>query len=468
MDRIPLTPYRMTLILAYCHYYTPKFLPARCLSATHLSTLATWIGHPQSKLRTVRDHPVLAAHLLVGSAGGLLTVNEGWWRLTPAALAWLQAAPQPQIDLLRQVCQDEFLWQQTADRLGLRDTFNLAFPTFLDQQLAHLAQQTTIGQGIADWSKETADVWQLDLPSNLSLHTLFHLLQIGTWVNEETPGKEWACTGYSVAMAVQRGYSLTMIEAMITQAVAAQLTSDQHQQLVNWYKRHDAVRLRPAYLLETQQPAQLSEIFKRRRLREYVDAQISPRHALVSPKIAPALRRYLMQQGVALAGDSSNSHSPTESITPDPVTVCVGLRVVEEIGCFIPVSVPVDHNTLSTLTEQLSCAQQAEVEHQVQIIREDLLSAIRGRDAFFPAENEPDPALVAMIQTALVNELVLEIAYQGLGELMPRWRQISPLRLEERGSLIYLYTYCYLAEAERTFRLDRIKEWRIAEVCTEW
>jgi predicted DNA-binding transcriptional regulator YafY len=39
---------------------------------------------------------------------------------------------------------------------------------------------------------------------------------------------------------------------------------------------------------------------------------------------------------------------------------------------------------------------------------------------------------------------------------VPRRRTVQPLWLEQRGNLHYLHGYCYLAEADRVFRLDRV------------
>jgi predicted DNA-binding transcriptional regulator YafY len=44
-----------------------------------------------------------------------------------------------------------------------------------------------------------------------------------------------------------------------------------------------------------------------------------------------------------------------------------------------------------------------------------------------------------------------------LGELKASYRQVQPLRLEKRGSLYYLHAYCYRAETNLTFRMDRIQ-----------
>ena len=92
---------------------------------------------------------------------------------------------------------------------------------------------------------------------------------------------------------------------------------------------------------------------------------------------------------------------------------------------------------------------------------------MRGRDAFFPAPEEPPQELIDHIQQAMAAEQWLDIAYQSLVDRRPYWRRVYPLRLEARGRLYYLHAYCALAEADRIFRLDRIADYSIARAISE-
>jgi hypothetical protein len=89
-------------------------------------------------------------------------------------------------------------------------------------------------------------------------------------------------------------------------------------------------------------------------------------------------------------------------------------------------------------------------------IVEGTRSALRDRDAFFPAREGTNPESIATVRRALVGERPLSIAYQALGDSEPHRRLVEPLRLEERGQLYYLYAYRYREEANRVFRLDRL------------
>lgn len=460
MDVIPLTPYRLMLLLAYCQHYTPRFLPARCLSATHLRRLALWLDQPAPRLRTARDHPLLAAHLVVAHSAGLLTAAGGHWHLAPAALDWLAADRLTQIESLRLACVDEAAWQAAADTLGLRHTFNLAFPAFLAQQLARLAQSPPPDPQLAVWLEPAGDdVWRLRLPAHLPLPLHFHLLQIGDWAETGKPPDLWTGSGYAIAAAAQRGYSPLRIEAILTAATDTPFSQTQRQQLAAWYGRHDAVQIQPVYLLQTRQPAQLVDILAVRRLRRHVTRQISPRHAIVAPSLIPGLRLRLRAAGIPLLAADPVPAPPAESAA-DPATLWLGQRVLAEIGRLLPLSIPPDHHTEDALAAQLTPAQRAEAERYAGQIIAALRTAVRGGDPFYPAERPCDPALLAAIETAFAAEDTLEIAYQGLGDEQPRWREVQPLRLETRGALTYLHAYCYTAVADRLFRLDRVLDWR--------
>ena len=63
---------------------------------------------------------------------------------------------------------------------------------------------------------------------------------------------------------------------------------------------------------------------------------------------------------------------------------------------------------------------------------------------------------LAAIRAAVRDSHPLTLAYQALSDREPRRRRARPLALEARGDLTYLRAYCYLAEAELTFRLDRV------------
>src|SRR5690606_26164255 len=106
--------------------------------------------------------------------------------------------------------------------------------------------------------------------------------------------------------------------------------------------------------------------------------------------------------------------------------------------------------------QDLTEEQLTELEGLAKQIVDGVRQAIRGRDAFFPAEEPADPEILTCLQEAIAEEQDVEITYQSLVDKQPYPRRVSPLWLEEKGELLYLHAYCHLAEAERVYRLDRI------------
>jgi hypothetical protein len=445
--RIPLTPYTITLSLAYCHYYTPNFLAGRCLPATHLRALAEWLGAPRPELRSARAHPLLAIHLALAQAAGLLNVSEGYWQVTPFTLAWLEADRLAQVESLSRALQEEIGWAGTLARLGLEEVFTIDFLAYVAQQLA---RQQTEPSPPAHATWQSATDWQLHLSAALPPNLLFHLAQMGAWA----PGHVWQATPLTISTAAQRGYSLTLMTAVLEKATGKSLSLARQQQLLAWYRQHDAVQVRPVYLLSVKEPAHLDAILAQRRWRRHLGKRLSRRQATISPALLPLLRRWLATQQISL--DAPAVDLPTHEMAVDLGYTWLALAVLMGLGQIIELSLAPPAETLFRLQDQLDPAQRADLEQKAQAILAGLRAAIRGRDGYFPQETGVAPEVVATIREAMAREQDLEITYQALGDVVARRRRVEPHRLEEGEQGQYLHGYCYLAQDNRTFRLDRI------------
>ena len=88
-----------------------------------------------------------------------------------------------------------------------------------------------------------------------------------------------------------------------------------------------------------------------------------------------------------------------------------------------------------------------------------LQDALAGRPAF-PARGEPGLPVeetLALVQEALEEGSALEMTYYTAGRDELTHRVVEPLRLETRGGVAYLVGFCHRAQAERVFRVDRIR-----------
>lgn len=459
---LPVTRQSAVLALAYIQYYTCKFIPGRCLTNTHLRRLAAWLGCPDDTLRTIRRQPTLIAHLALLQAANLLRHNNAFWYLTPDALDWLNRPAASQYDhLLHTVGQVAI----TLQAMGLADVVTLDVIAYIQQQLEHQAQRPQPQPGLADWQQVGQDGWHLRLPLTLPTNHIFHLLQIGHWLpGQPLTSKMLAISPLTIAQAFQRGYNLTSITHLLEETTGQPLSDDQQQHLLDWYHRHDAYRLRPAILLSVKQPEQLAAIIKNGNLRPHIQAQIHPRHAIAAPTLQPLLQRWTARLGYLLDApttplppSSTPPNVPPPTNRPDPTPYqWLGLHLLATLGQIIPLPYPPPHAELETLSAHVPPEEQAQMAALAEQIIANLQSAIRGRDAFFPARNPVPPEWIETIRAAMAREQAIDLTYQALGECASTCRRVYPLRLEERGGLHYLYAYCTLAEANRTFRLDRV------------
>jgi predicted DNA-binding transcriptional regulator YafY len=134
----------------------------------------------------------------------------------------------------------------------------------------------------------------------------------------------------------------------------------------------------------------------------------------------------------------------------------LGLHLLAALRQIIPLPYPPPHAELEALSAHVPLEEQAQMAALAEQLIAGSQSAIRGRDAFFPVRKPVPPEWIETIRAALAREQAIDLTYQALGECAPTCRRVYPLRLEEWGALHYLHAYCTLAEANRTFRLDRI------------
>ena len=93
----------------------------------------------------------------------------------------------------------------------------------------------------------------------------------------------------------------------------------------------------------------------------------------------------------------------------------------------------------------------------------DLLARFRVDQASSYTVKVPNlPPDLTVFQTAVDNKLRVEIEYHGSSGLTDL-RVIRPYLIHQRDSILYVTAFCEKARADRTFRIDRILRFRLAE-----
>ena len=456
IHQTPITLRSAISTLAYVHHYTTPYLPARLMPIAELRRLAQHIGQANSAFNHIQQHKLLAAHLVLLSAANLLCHDDRLWYCSPFINDWLIADDVTQAASLVQAIE-QCHWTTAAADMGLSDAFDEAYAPWLGQCLRREPRRQPDFQSSAKWESQSAETWRLRLPDAMPAHTFFHVYQLGRWLSPSLI----QITPLTIATARQRGYALAFIEFILESATEAPLTQIQQGQLMDWYQRAGDHQIEAALLLSVNQPDQMRAIYQRKNLRRLIERQLSPRHAIVQAAIIPQLTKWLAKQGYFLQSPvmdaSADNLSPTEYHW-------LGLRLLAELGQLIPLPVPPPFDLLEQGRSALPPAQQDRLARLAVSIIESLRDAIRGRDAFFPAPHPVPAETLDLIRQAVYDETPLLICYQALGEIQPTWREVHPLRLDQHGALYYLHAYCLRAEANRTFRLDRITQLEMRNV----
>lgn len=448
------TPTSLTVVLAYLQYYTPNHLQnGRFLAPGHLRKLAEWIGEPAPKLRSLRQHPILAAHLALLFA--LDYLNDEGPQLTPqpTIARWLHLPNNIALHTL--LNQLNTTWSGTLTKLKLTQTITPDITHYLQQsfiQQQHISdtQQTAPIQ----WQNADENKWEILLPFILPNWLQFDLRQLGEW----SPNQPLICTPYTIATAVLRGYSLELIHWILETATQEPLTFARQAQLHQWCRRAHSYQIRKAYLLTVAQPKQATALMRHKHLRQTTVEQIAPRHFIIQEEMIPHLTRWLKERDYPLNDNTKTTDATTALTEPQWQWLCT--RVFIDLGRITPHPCPPPHAQLDKIAQNLTPTQLTNLEAIANTIHNNIQQTVKGKDAFFPTNQPFSNVHLKQIRQAIENETTLHIHYQALGEHKPSWRTIQPIRIEQHGELYYLTAYCQRTEMNLTFRLDRIKEIR--------
>jgi hypothetical protein len=223
------------------------------------------------------------------------------------------------------------------------------------------------------------------------------------------------------------------------------------------------IRLRDAVIV-TASPGVLEQAARARSVRRYLAERPAPGIALVDPERIDAFVAALQRQGLALANDTGDAGMPALTDGELSAGECAALVLAcNYLQCHAPqVALTIAPALLRRLERDLPAPLRASL---VQA-RADLGLAEpppraqpwRPQAVRDPAEGSPAPTEpVTLLQLRRVIERCapVELLYQDAAGATSL-RTVRPLDLEQRGERWYLTAHCELAQAERTFRVDRI------------
>jgi hypothetical protein len=227
------------------------------------------------------------------------------------------------------------------------------------------------------------------------------------------------------------------------------------------------ITIQEQLVLTVEQPATLRQLCGDWRLRRLLGNPVSSRQITVPPQHLPALQRALQRRGHHLHTQLAPTTQPAvqqafhETRTATDY-LWLAARVYQQLGALLPQTVPLPAEVLVPLTTQIGSARVTVLESHAQSYAAAVQQALSGHLPAPTSIAQTDAAHILATVTAAYEQgqhLTIEYFSPTYGETTIR--TIRPLLLYKRNGATYIEAYCERDEAERTFRVDRIR--RIVE-----
>lgn len=308
-------------------------------------------------------------------------------------------------------------------------------------------------------------------------------------------------TPASIARALHHGWSPPALLDALNQLADRPLTGRETALLQAWAEAAGRVVIRPLVVLETTDPGVIQRLAATRRGRALIQRTLSPRAITIDPaRLDQLVRRLEEQEGVpplvgthakpgvrsrkygvrTLSGEygpeAESKREQGKSHQAIPLTaysllptsfsshLWLALQVYRQLGQLVRLPVRIPQAVLDRVAASLSPADIAGADRAAGRLLAALQEVIEGRAPFpsWPEEGLPLAVSLPVIEAAIATGQLLQLSYYTAGRDETTRRLVEPYRLERRGDVPYLVGFCRRAQAERIFRVDRIREIAIA------
>lgn len=311
------------------------------------------------------------------------------------------------------------------------------------------------------------DAIHIAAPNACAFPVLWTLAELAT--PDDDPGA-FRLTRANLLRALDRGHTVEQIVDLFARDGAGEPSPAVLHLLYTWANAHRQVVIHRPTLLEVQDAALLRDLSAVRRIRDKFTATLSARAVAVRadklPQLLAQLERRDLGPTVELEVENPTLTQAAESA--DRAAIVAALRLAAELSHQLGHRVHIPHPLYAQWRAALTPAERAAADLWV----DDLLRAWQGRidqqiDEFQPPFPVQDTVL--LLEQAIREQATVEMVYHAPrqphapGTGAPR--RVDPLRLEQLGRLgtWYLIAFCHERGENRTFRVDRIAEVRIAE-----
>jgi hypothetical protein len=269
--------------------------------------------------------------------------------------------------------------------------------------------------------------------------------------------------------ALQRGHSLDAVFRFLEHAIGDALPDQLAAPLRQWAAELDRVAVRRVTILESKDPATLTELTRSQRVRQSIQRTLSPRAVVVRESRLPALLRQLQRRGLTPRTNITLPYQSTNSqfTTPSLAQLYFAALLNHQLADKLPAPYRVDYSLVLELERQLTPADQI-LARQLAEEAHDLVNdeyglwnsnqSLAREDSAFRIPQSPLEATLPLIEHAILSGQPLTFTYYSPAYDQTTRRSVEPLRLEWHGETPYLIAYCRLRQDERTFRVERITD----------
>lgn len=456
----------------------------------------------------------------LAQVSGLMSIQGGFFAITPRAWEWLHASRQDRWEFLMRAVDADL---QVRDRLW--DQFR-----FVPISIHHWLMLRGILERLADQQAYSIhDVLTAlrpfcPLESHLALHTALLLRDQWHWCGRVTMKRGTVLlhplhfapeSGASIQPLFQsNGYEIRALSIQLAQVpVAAPLAAllawasvderglvlDQANirdalaqgqdaagviatlhallqppvpetaaaQIHRWFKQAQHLTLRHVVLLSSPDQNTINHIRADWRLRSLLAEPLSSRHLAVQAEHSHTLLQRLERRGLPVSArhTASPQRRVHDHFNEDMAEYCLlAVRVYQKIRHLLPVEVTIPGALAHWLEQRMSADAPDKIEQIAEEVMHSLQVQLKGKIAA-PGSVQPSNAdeIRQMVRRAYEQKLAISIEYYSPYEGQTTSRTIEPLLLYESAGATYLEAFCHLADDERTFRLDRILSCRWAE-----
>lgn len=290
-----------------------------------------------------------------------------------------------------------------------------------------------------------------------NLPSVLAVLAIAPWCDLQS-GPCLCLTPASLTRALAQGAQLSDLFALWQRWLTSPLSSEQQALLRTWANVVRWAELRSALLLHTNFSSDLDALWEDRAARSHLDQRLAGDLASVRSSDPVRLVRALQARNVVLRrSDLASTPTPTAdqpTLTKgDHWWLYTAALLHRDLASRLGLPSP-PGATLAALQAILGPAELAAARAAAQAASEALQHVVDG-PAGLPVHillEQVEECLLAAIEA---GELV-RLVYWSPWHHETTQRCVRPLQLQWRGDHRYLVAFCLLANAERTFRLDRI------------